>query len=99
MAKNDLIKLFRYYKGEKENPFKSDHDKGWFWHGEHMFSETGQSLESWAKDAAETRKSLTGKATEAARSLTNEQLGIVLYINELFIKWCPMEDADFIFNY
>ena len=29
----------------------------------------------------------------------DRQFGVILYIEELFHKWCPMEDADFIFEY
>ena len=99
MEKKELLKLFKYYKGEEKNPYQTDSDKGWFWYGEMMFMSTGQSLEDWERGARETRAKLSGKDLQSASKLTDQQLGIVLYINTLFIKWCPMEDADFIFNY
>lgn len=93
------MELFRYYRGEKENPYKEDHDKGWFWEGERMFLESGQSFDDWAEEVSETKKQAKGRAAQALSELSDKQLAIVLYINNLIIKWCPMEDADFIFNY
>jgi len=99
MEKKELIGLFKYYKGEKENPYKNAHDKGWFWEGERMFLESEQSFDDWADEITTTEKEVKGKAKQFFSKLSEKQKAIVLYINNLIIKWCPMEDADFIFNY
>ena len=99
-------KVYKYYKGEAENPYdkQTDYAKSWFWHGEMMYAHGeerhGKWVEDWTNDAKEWRKRLKGRHAQIAAKYTDEQLGIMLYTDLLYGKWNPWGyDPEMIWEY
>ena len=99
MKKEEITKLFKYFKGEEDSPYEVGTPNAKFWHGEKMFLHTQQPIEEWANEAKRVRASLDDERRKTAEKYSDEQFGIILYIEDLFAKWCPMESRDFIFSY
>ena len=92
--------MCKYYQGEKDCPSEwKDTTKGKFWYGEMRFCTGRINIKMWSELAAETIESLTGEALQFAQSMPIEKLGMVLYIEALFQKWCPYDDTKWIFEY
>lgn len=94
---------YKYYKGEINCPEQfNDDERGKFWHGEKMFSRTVQSQNEWIKYAKITLGNLheSDRAKyNIASKYTEEQFAIILYIEDLFTKWCPYDDMLWIYKY
>lgn len=90
----------KYYHGEPEMPKEwEETTEGHFWWGERMFIHTKQDMEGWKATSASVLKKLRGKKRELFLSYSEEQRAIILYIETLFEKWCPMSDIDWIYKY
>ena len=95
-----LWNIYRYWNGDEMPKEYRDTIKENFWNGERMFYRTGQSIGDWLKygrNLLADQKSQ--KLYEYAKRLGPERFGVAMYINELYAKWCPMEDLDWIFDY
>lgn len=64
-----------------------------------MFVSTGQNVISWANYAKEIKEELSDDKLDFANKYPIEQLGIILYIESLFGKWCPYDTLEWIFEY
>ncbi len=93
------LKLCKYYKGEKNNPYKPSSLEGKFWHGEMMFCTTVHDPEKWVKDAKEIRSRLSQDKLAFANQFSDEQFAMIIFTEELFLKWCPYDDTEWIFQY
>jgi len=91
--------LFKYYNFEDENPYPENDVRSFFWHGERMFASGGLSVKEWAKHGQQFLKEASEKTKKHALKYTPEQFGLILYINELYAKWDPYDDLDWIFEY
>ena len=86
--------MCKYYQGEKDCPSEwKDTTKGKFWYGEMRFCTGRINIKMWSEFATETIESLTGEALQFAQSMSVEKLGMVLYIEALFQKWCTYDDT------
>lgn len=95
--------IFKYYKGEKENPFSTEDVRAKFWHGEKVFSTTGGNDKEWVDYGQHTIKRLEAEnennLVATAKSFTPEQFGIIIFIQTLFEKWMPGSDMSWILDY
>jgi len=101
-----VLPEFKYFKGEKEDPFPEDDIRRNFWWGEMMFSRLRnleEQFKVYEKEVIEWRKYLLKhKPNQAARFLkenSNRQLCIALYIALLWGKWCPYDDQSWLVEY
>jgi hypothetical protein len=91
-----------YYNQDEVCPDKYKNTvKANFWHGEMMFyhnvmSQAVKWIEN-GKTILYNRKN--PKLYFSAKELGPENFGIVYYIEELFLKWCPYDDVDWIAEY
>lgn len=98
---------FRYFKGEDKNPFdiKKEMPKSRFWHGEKMYfhmvkPDVINKDQYWIENAKKIRPKLQGQAKEQASQLRDEELAILIFIEALYRKWCPMDgDWEWLFEY
>ena len=99
---NDDLK-YKYYHEEKESPFPNDDIRSKFWWGEMMFAQGLETKDDWVDYWKEQGKRCLQNANPQTKALveryTPEQFGVIIYINELFAKWCPYDDLDWIFEY
>lgn len=103
---NPYNSLFKYYKGEEQDPFHENDIRGKFWWGEKMFSglnNQDEILHEYEKDVIEWRtwlqKHKPNQSANLLNSNTNRQLCVVFYIVLLFGKWCPYDNQEWIFEY
>lgn len=89
----------KYYKGEKNNPYEPGSLEGKFWHGEMMFCTTVHDPEKWVKDAKEIRSRLSQDKLAFANQFSDEQFAMIIFTEQLFLKWCPYDDTEWIFQY
>ena len=101
-----VLPEFKYYHGEKENPFPERDSRSNFWWGEMMFSQLPnleEQFKKYEKDVEEWRKwLLEQKPNQSAHLLntnTNRQLRIAYYIVILFGKWNLYDDQEWIVEY
>lgn len=104
--KSIILPEFKYYKGEKVNPFLENDIRRIFWWGEMMFSRLPnieEQFTEYEEDVIRWRKSLLDYKSEQAARLLNEnsnrQLCIALYIALLWGKWRPYDDHERITEY
>lgn len=90
---------YKYYNREEENPFSREDIRSHFWHGEMMFVTTHQSVGYWKEKGKMCLKEANEQICELADRLTPEQFGVVAYTSELFCKWCPYDDQEWIVEY
>lgn len=94
---------YKYYKGEISSPYPKNSTEDKFWYGEMMFEKSNQSIGYWERYAKRILKELRDdnqiKILHHAESLPLRNFAIVLYIEELFSKHCPMDDIEWIYNY
>ena len=96
----EYLKLCKYYHGEETYPEEWENTvKAKFWHGERMFVRGRLDIKEWTNRAIDLKVKLTGEKLESANKYSDAQFGLILYINELFAKWCPYDDLDWIFEY
>ena len=90
---------YKYYKGEKDNPYPAEDVRSHFWHGEMMFVTTHQNIGGWKQEGKAWLKNANDDIRKLAARLTPEQFGVVIYISTLFGKWCPYDDQSWIVEY
>lgn len=96
----EMINNCKYFRGETQCPKKFESETAAkFWHGEKMFVESNQNIESWIKQGEEVRAALSNDKRPIAAKYSPESFGIIVYIETLFRKWCPYDDMDWIFDY
>lgn len=96
----EMINNCKYFRGETQCPKKFESETtAKFWHGEKMFVETNQNLQSWIEQGEEVRAALSNDKRQIAAKYSPESFGIIVYIETLFSKWCPYDDMDWIFDY
>lgn len=94
------VEACKYYHGEPEMPKKwKETTEGHFWHGEMMFIHTRQDIDDWKQSASNLLNTLEGRKRDLFLSYSEEQRAIILYIETLFQKWCPMSNLDWIYEY
>ncbi len=91
--------LLKYYDGYPLPKEMVDTPKAKFWHGEMMFISQNINLDEWASEAKNTRKKLPEDKKIKVAELSDESLGILIYIEALFGKFCPYDDFKWIFEY
>ncbi len=95
-----IVRSCKYFNGELESPQEWEHQvNGKFWHGEMMLIQTSHNFDEWVKSAENLSNELKGDRKKKFLSYTPDQRGILLYIEELFAKWCPYDDLEWIFQY
>lgn len=98
---------FRYFKGEDKNPFDLDKEKAKarFWHGEKMYfsmvvPDVAKKDGYWIDEAKRIRPMLHGQAKLHAEQLRDDQLAILIFVETLYRKWCPMDEySDWLYEY
>ena len=94
---------YKYYHEEDESPFPNDDIRSKFWWGEMMYAHGLEKKDDWADYWKEQGKRCLQNANAQTRALaeryTPEQFGVIIYINELYAKWCPYDELDWIFEY
>lgn len=94
--------LNNYYSEVKENmpkEYEGTH-KADFWHGEMMLHKDGDNIGQWIEAGkAALKQQNNPKLDKFAKALGQERFGVAFYINELFAKWCPYDNLDWIFEY
>ncbi len=105
MTREELIKYCRYYKGEEDCPFERNTNKSRFWHMEKNYvisrSRLGRECrtEGWENEAKKYIKNYPqAKNILTSKDVSIHTKGIVMYINEMLMKWCPL-DVDMINEY
>jgi hypothetical protein len=91
-----------YYDQEQPCPDEyKDTVKEKFWNGERTYyHEIMQQAVDWIEEGkAILHKWKDAKLYTYAKKLGPENFGIVYFIEELYSKWCPREDMDWIFEY
>lgn len=90
---------YSYYNGEKLNPFAPDSAAAKFWHGEMMYDQL-QDKDYFTQEAKNWRKELEESNPGCTILLYNDvTLGIILYTECLFSKFCPYGSSNWIFEY
>ena len=100
-----LWNIFRYIGWEAPKDYKISESQlvtyQRFRDAERMFKDTQMDkLGMWiakGKEAISKQESLSIR--DFAKKLGPEKLGVVYYINELYAKWCPFDNLDWIFDY
>ena len=94
------LQYCKYYRGEDECPEHwKNTTQGKFWYGESMFVKGNLQMDIWKQSADSALKQLHGERKQHFLSYSEEQRAILIYIEELFAKWCPYEDLDWIWEY
>lgn len=97
---SQVLEHCKYYHGEEEVPSKwKDTTKGKFWYGEMRFALTCQSIKKWQDIAKECGTNLPKDKQTVRNKLSPTQIAIVTYTEELFAKWSPYDNRDWIFEY
>ena len=90
---------YSYYQGEEQNPFEPDSAAAKFWHGEMMYDQL-QDKDYFTQEAKKWRKELEESNPDCTILLYNDvTLGIILYTQCLFDKFCPYGSSNWIFEY
>lgn len=80
---------------EYEGTHKAD-----FWHGEMMLHKDGDNIGQWIEAGMDTLERQNDiRLYKFAKELGKERFGVAYYINELYAKWCPYDNLDWIFEY
>ncbi|MCD8393827.1 MAG: hypothetical protein LUC85_03210 [Bacteroidales bacterium] len=86
------------YRGDAHNPYEPRTKEGRIWHGEKMFYNSHWDLEEQSEVARKLRSTLKGEQAKAVSHLSDKEFGLRLLIEQLYLKWCPME-KDFSWVY
>lgn len=90
---------YKYYHREDENPFTENDVRNKFWHGEMMFVTTHQNVGYWKERGKSCLNEDNEQIRVLASKLTPEQFGVVIYISDLYGKWCPYDDLSWLIDY
>ena len=90
----------KYYCGLDEVPevFKGCVEEK-FWHGEMMFISSEALLEEWERAASVWLQELNPAKRRWLLSYSEETRAIIKYIYELYAKWCPYDDLEWLTKY
>ena len=104
MNAQELMKLFKYYKGEAENPFvQKDENAALWWGGEELiFKQQEHDPDFWdgieeMYDEAQKEGECTGLLVDT--SVPKEKRIIVFYLDLWHGKWFPYDSWDEIKKY
>lgn len=90
----------KYYHGETMCPLSmKDTISAKFWQGEMMFIVNHQDMETWKQKAKCVKEKLTPDKLQFISQYSEEQFAIILYIEELYSKWCPYDNLEWIYQY
>lgn len=94
-----LIQYYSEVNTEMPKEYKGTH-KADFWHGEMMLHEDGDNIGQWIEAGMDTLERQNDiRLYKFAKELGKERFGVAYYINELYAKWCPYDNLDWIFEY
>ena len=94
------LKHCKYYQGETECPKQFQNTiAAKFWHGEMMFIVHQLDLNHWKQIAMHTKENLNEDQLQFISQYSEEQFAIILYIEELYSKWCPYDNLEWIYQY
>ena len=93
------IDFCRYYRWQPECPFPADSPRGRFWHGEMMFVTEGLDMEEWKRKAKVSVRGMDERMKEKFLSYSEEERALLFYISNLYAKWRPYDNQDWIFEY
>ena len=96
-------KYLRTYYSEVKDEMPKEYEgthKANFWHGEMMLHKDGDNIGRWIDAGMAVLERQKGpKLFKFAKALGRERFGVVYFINELYAKWCPYDNLDWIFEY
>ena len=102
ITKEDIFKAFKYYKGEKDNPFIDEGDSAMWWSGEKLMYEACEHqefIDDWCEMYKEGLKNNDFSGPLLDKSISIPQKLIILYLDLWHGKWFPYEDLDIIKSY
>lgn len=103
MKENNLLDLFKYYKGEERNPNKPNTDEALWWEGEKVFFDTcSQDKDFFSRTKGLLQDAIDNKSVNG--SLADSQIDlnkrtIIFFLDLWHGKWYPYDDLDRIFTY
>lgn len=93
--RTNYSKVYDEMPKEYEGTHKAD-----FWHGEMMLHKNGDAIGRWIDAGmAALERQKDPKLYKFAKALGKERFGVAYFINELYAKWCPYDNLDWIFEY
>ncbi len=103
MKKEELLGLFKYYKGEEECPYEKGSKEGMWWEGERMFFVSFVEDEGFLRRMIDRLKDAI-KEGRVTHPLDDERMGIeqranIFYLDLWHGKWFPYDDRDLLFDY
>lgn len=100
----NILEHFKYYKQEKENPFKgTDQNSAMWWDGEkELFERVERAPKFWEKleiqfDQALNDRGLSGILVD--ETVEKGKRMVIFYLDLWHGKWFPFEDLDAIKDY
>lgn len=101
MKREDILKHCKYYKGEENNPYKSNSERGFFWFGEKSFADISDAAvwQDWIAYGKNLRPSLTGEAKESVQNLDDVQFAMACFLETMYSRQDPYSSVKWIFNY
>lgn len=104
MKKEDLLGLFKFYKGEVENPFATnDSMKAKWWEGEKMFFDNAMNDPAFFNRVKESleeaceRGAVSGYIADSNNPV--EKRTLVFYLDLWHGKFFPYDNLDDIYDY
>ncbi len=103
MEREDLLSLFKFYKGEETNPFTGKEPmKAKWWEGEKALLETAIEGKRWEVIVDSLKEAIRDKEvhrTLADDTIPIENRAIVYYLDIWNSRWFPNDSLDDIFDY
>ena len=94
------LRVCKYYRGLDEIPVQfKGRDEEKFWHGEMMFITSEASLDRWEKETSVWLQELNPTKRRWLLSYSEERRAILKYIYELYAKWRPYDDLEWLTKY
>ena len=100
----NILEHFKYYKQEKENPFKgTDQNSAMWWDGEkELFEQVERAPKFWEKleiqfDQALKDRGLSGILVD--ETVEKGKRMVIFYLDLWHGKWFPFDDLDAIKDY
>ena len=100
----NLLENFKYFKNEKENPFKgTDQNSAMWWDGEReLFNRVENDPKFWDKlekqfDRALENRGLSGILVD--ETVKKEKRMVIFFLDLWHGKWLPFDDLDAIKDY
>lgn len=99
-----LTELFKFYKGEKENPFAKDKSQeAMWWDGEKsLYDKVVNDNNYWERLSDTLKQAIKEKGVSNAlvdTSIPFDKRVIIFYLDLWHGKWFPNESLDVIFDY